>query len=208
MASARKLISIICVQLSFIPIGIAIGIWKQSFTLGFMVIFGLILTTAIIGLVFGRAFMMKASMESWEARKQWGIFGVKVKPEFSLIQDETIIIPMTTAWIVFKTVMLFAAGAMMYPRDIIVTNKRILVGLAIQPPLGGLNTIETFGTINLYRKGIDASTFSRSFNIDDIQYGEHAKQGPFADVKLKSVLGYYKMKIYTPEARKIVQAFS
>lgn len=137
-----------------------------------------------------------------------GAFGVEVDKEFELMKCEKIILPMTEAYVIGKSVASYSE----YPREVIVTNMRILIGLYAN--LLFYRRV-TFGEFNFWHKDAKnipstaANLLGANEKIKNIEYGRDKERGGY--VKLVpgkfSAIGY-SFKIYHPQAKKVFDIFS
>lgn len=131
-------------------------------------------------------------------------FETKIHPKFDLVKGEQIIFPMEKCHIIGKT----ATSYSEYPREVIVTNKRILVGLRVF----GLRVV--FGKSNFWHKdakdipSVPTEILGGNAKIKKIEYGKD-ENGEYVNIipEKYSAIGA-RIKIYHPKAKKIFEIFS
>ena len=141
-------------------------------------------------------------LKMWE-RKKILFFKIKVESDFNKIDGEKIVIPMSPAVIYNQS----PTSSGFFIRDIIVTNKRILIGFLVSFIF--INT-EKFGNLNFW---YDKQTDIKKDNllkilgsdsvIKEISYHQDKQRGDYIIIKpdfLKLPIYY---KIFHKDAKKI-----
>jgi hypothetical protein len=147
------------------------------------------------------------AIQRWEKVKESG--WNKTNPDFKLVKGEKIAIPLTAAVIKTKNITSFR----IYPRDIIVTNKRILIGFK------WFGMKQTFDEMNLWHPGIGDNPeyegrlpFGEQLGGNSKIWGVELKEvldkkGPYDWDSVKLSLKYgpvpISFTIYTPHAKRI-----
>lgn len=166
----------------------------------FYIVFGLYILYAIF-LSIRVLLNPKSLSDEFTSRKKF----MKINTEFELVPDEKILFPITQV-LIYKTRFL---GYTMFPRDVIITNKRILIGV--------LNSVlfeENFGEFNLWHKNYSISDSTPStkeltnllggnVNIKDIILDKNKK---YVEIQVEFIFDT-KIKIHHPNASEIYKIF-
>lgn len=180
-----------------------------SLFFGFIVFKNLILFYVVVGLYILYAIFLsirvllnpKSLSDEFTSRKKF----MKINTEFELIPEEKILFPITPV-LIHKSRFL---GYTMFSRDVIITNKRILIGV--------LNSVlfeENFGEFNLWHKNYSISDSTPSakeltnllggnVNIKNITLDKDKK---YVEVQVEFIFDT-KIKIYHPNASEIYGIF-
>ncbi|MCX6777957.1 MAG: hypothetical protein NT157_03655 [Candidatus Micrarchaeota archaeon] len=176
---------------------------------GLILVFSGIMLLYFFVLYFWPGLMRRLSERNWEARKEGALLGLKLKvePEFEKVEGERVLIPLC-----FCVIRMFGLASMSYePRDVAVTNKRILIGFV------AFGVRESFGDANLWHPSITnppkveskyraiSLLLGRDLRIDSIILGK--------DRESVKIIAFYKFlpalfEIYHPRAREIYEIFS
>jgi len=144
------------------------------------------------------------AFEWWAFHRDWS--KLQVDPSFELVKGEKVIFPMTTCYVRMKS----AYTWKYYARDVIVTNKRILLGFLTSLLL--VNK-ETFGQANFWSPGLKKVPISSPMTgflggnsrIREISYG--SEDGiPFLRFEVDYPLPN-SITIYHPRSAEIYALF-
>lgn len=173
-------------------------------------------------LFIGRPDGRRLALDSWEWLKHWNWFGLtkgmKIDTGFQMIPEEKIIFKSIPCFLRLRSGLSFSTTA----RDVIITNKRILIGFHISI---FWYQKESFGEMNLWRSNlanIPTVAFTSSLGsltnflggnsrINDMAYVEkHEKGGVIGILKLRLSSGMLKsnVELYHPNAQEIFKVFS
>ncbi len=193
---------------------------KIFLIIGFILIFFFIIFWLTKGL------RMKLGLRIFDKQKKGKfLFKLNVDSNFEILQGENIIIPLTPCLYIHRSPINYAENI----RDIIVTNKRILIGFYTSiPPYKKKLFQEIFGVLNfwhpkiqniplmeknipfigkLFRSKIIRRLMVGDFKIKDVFYELDSKRGPgvIMQILLWKIPIYYS--IYHPRAREIYDFF-
>tara|TARA_Y100000310_G_scaffold337781_1_gene425767 strand:- start:1266 stop:1796 length:531 start_codon:yes stop_codon:yes gene_type:complete len=169
-------------------------------------VIGAILLLILLTLIF-KKWTKSFNLMWWNFLRKKSI--IRVNSKFKLIPNEKIIIPMFSCYIVGKSPLSYNY----FPRDVIVTNKRILIGFYTWPFL------ESFGNVNLWYESVK-SPKSKKINkkvirwmggdshIKKIYLNNDKKMGSNIKIELDYAKGIFSLTVYTKNAKKIYEIIS
>ena len=200
------LLSILLVSPWFIPF-IVVGIiaYVQN-NVACLAICGIFLIIGILTYLYGRKKPQRKSLvERWEQMKK---DMVNVKPEFEMVKGEKIIVPLSPAYI-----RSFGLATLKYSaRDLVVTNKRILIGFS-----NVIGFKETFGEMNFWHpETTEIPKVKSEMGFLNDPLGGNTKINTIFLSKngesVKIILYWgplpFLFEIYHPQAKKIYEIFS
>jgi hypothetical protein len=159
--------------------------------------------------LFPQTDRVKLILELWESMKK--IKMTKVILNYSLLPGEKVLFKLTPCYIETFSPMSFS----FYPRDIIITNLRVLVGFTSSFLI--MQT-ETFQDFNLWKPSLKkapkykgflgpvGSVLGGNMVLSKVSLGKHPKLGDYVNLQAKYV-GNVEVHIFHPESKKVVTEF-
>ena len=147
----------------------------------------------------------EAMMEGWNRLKEC----MEINEKFGMIKGEKTVFPLTPCIIVERASFSYKS----FPRDVIITNRRIVLGFYLS--LLFFKQKETFGTMNIWYikpksvplgEGLGALSGMGERTVKKISSAKD-DYGPFITVDLETMPAS-SFKIYHPNAKEICALFS
>ena len=204
----------ILILLNVVTFGALFSLMLPSFIVVFVVT---ALNMATFFLFFRGKDERRIMLEGWESMKKGNLFtlgkAMEINDSFEKIPGENIVFPLTPCFYSAVQALSFTKTV----RDVIVTDKRILIGFHTSIPL---LQKETFGNANLWRSDVPeipkmsssiAKILGGDSKISKISYEERkegAETAGFLKVSVSSGALWADIDIYHPKAKEICGLFS